>query len=221
MPKKAKYKPIAKSSKNTAGKPSAAKKEALDRAKAKKSGAKPKLAKVKKPTNFSVRLSALNPKTPKQLPETYFTLKGMTLRGLLRGTPRLFINNSVDVVVDKLSVTKTKAGMPAISAVVHTSDPFRPRKMKRPHQVYIIGLDKDKNGNPDTTIAVNKHKRVLVSCDCENYVLGGAEYANAAHGAARIIYGNGAPPVMTNPGIHPFLCKHLVCVAQAIIRKDK
>jgi len=162
MPKKKKYVPIAKSKSNTSGKPSAAKKEAMDRAKGKKMKPKP----PKKQNDYNVKLSSLNPKTPKQLPETYHTLKGMTLRQLLRGTPKLFINNAADVIVTKVAKTKTKSGMPAMSCIAYTSDPYRPHKLRRDHKLHIIGLDKTKTNTPDLITPVNKHKKVLVSCDC-------------------------------------------------------
>lgn len=215
MPPK-KYKPLKKSKSNTSGKPSAAKQEAMDR----NSKKKRKKTKIAKPKNYSVKLSALNPQSPKQLPETPLSKKGMTMRQLLKSTPRLFINNSQDVIIQEFKQTKTKSGMPAISAKVFTSDPFRPMKLKRVHQVHIIGLDKDAEGNPDLKTPINRHKKILVSCPCENFVLSGGEYACAARGCARIVYGNGNPPVVTNPHLIPFACKHIVNVSHEMIRRD-
>jgi hypothetical protein len=221
--------PIKKSRSNTSGRPSAAKREADKRtkkAKAAKSTRKkttkakpPKAAKLpKKP--YSFRLSAMNPKTPKQLPETAQTKKGLTLKGLLRGTPKLMLNNSSEVVLEKIKKTKTRSGMPAIQATTYSNDPFRPGKVKREHATYIIGAETLKDNSYNEAKPIHRHKKVLVSCDCESYVLGGAEYANAVHGAGRLIYGNGAPPVMTNPSLAPFLCKHLVELARVTIKKD-
>lgn len=220
MPKKAKYKPLAKSKNNTSGKPSEAKREAELRAKAKKKG-KPLPAKVKKISpGYKMTLSGLNPNKARQLPETPLSARGLTLRKLLRNTPRLFLHNSQDVHMESFKETRTRSGMPAISAVAFTADPFRPNKTKRPHKVFVLGLDKLPSNDPDTTTPINRHKKVIVSCDCEAFVYGGAEYANAAHGAARIVYGNGKPPIMTNPKLAYFLCKHLVAVAQIMIKRD-
>lgn len=213
--KKPKYKPLAKSKTNTSGKPSAAKKEAMDRKKGKK--VRPKIV---QPKQYSIKLSSLNPQAPRQLPDTPLSLKGLTLRKLLRNTPKLFVRNADNVVIQEFKRTKTKSGMPAISALVFSTDPFRPDKLKRLHRVHIIGADKLPDGSPDKKTPINRHKKVIVSCPCENYVLGGAEYANAAHGAARIVYGNGNPPVVTNPGLAYFLCKHLVAVSHVIIKRD-
>ena len=52
----------------------------------------------------------------------------------------------------------------------------------------------------------------VISHNCENWVFMW-EYADAEHGAARIIYGNGEPPGFTNPGHAPGLCKHLLALA--------
>lgn len=222
--RRSKYKPIPVSKGNTSRKPSKAKAEAEKRKKAKpkptmpKKASKPKKAtRAKKP--YSFRLSALNPRTPKQLPETELTKKGMTLRKLIRGTPRLMVNNSIDVEMVEFKRTKTKSGMPAIKAVAITNDPWRPNKVIRKHNTFIIGAELDKENNP-VKKPINRHKKVIVSCSCENYVFTW-EYANAVHGASRIVYGNGEPPVVTNPGLAPGMCKHLVAASLKIIKADK
>lgn len=222
---KKKYKPIPVSKLNTSRKPSKAKKESLDREKRKdKAGRvtkakKPKNAKITGARPYSFKLSALNPQTPKQLPETELSRKGLTLRKLLRGTPRLMMNNSIDVELVEFKRVKTKSGMPAIKAVVVTNDPFRPGKVRRVHNTFIIGADKAADNSPDLKTPINKHKKVIVSCACESYVFT-FEYANAAYGASRIVYGNGEPPVVTNPNLAFGLCKHLVAVATRAIKQD-
>lgn len=218
-----KIKTVKKSSKNTSNRKSAAKKEAEKRVTAKKKNPSKKATgarRQKKAVTYNVKLNALNPNKQKQLPETPLSKKGLSLRTLFRGTPKLFLHNAQDVVIKKVDVSKTKSGMPAVTAIAYTSDPYRPMKTRRYHKVHIIGLDKNKENLPDTKTPISKHKRVLVSCDCEAYVFGGAEYANAAHGAARIVYGNGNPPVVTNPMMVPFLCKHLVAVATAMFQAN-
>lgn len=222
--RRSKHKPLPVSKKNTARKKSKAKVEAEKARKKKprssmgKKARKPKKAVFsKKP--YSYRLSALNPQTPKQLPETPLSRKGMTLRKLLRGTPRLMVNNSRDVETLELKETRTKSGMPAIKAITVTNDPWRPNKVMRKHKTFIIGAEQDDENNPSKK-PVNKHRKVIVSCDCESYVFT-FEYANAAHGASRIVYGNGEPPIVTNPDLAPGMCKHLVAVATSIIKSGK
>jgi hypothetical protein len=218
-----KIKPLKKSKKNTSNRKSAAKREAEARAK-KAKASKSKTTKVttkkRKTVTYNIKLSGLNPAKPKQLPDTPLSRRGLSLKKLLRGTPKLFIHNSNDVIITKLNNSKTKSGMPAVSAVAYTSDPHRPMKTRRYHNLHIIGLDKNKDGDPDTKKPITKHDKVLVSCGCESYVFGGAEYANAAHGAARIVYGNGNPPVVTNPMLVPFLCKHAVALATAMFKSN-
>lgn len=224
MKKKA-YKPLAVSRKNTARRPSAAKAAAEKRKKPKtsdmtraKTARKPKKAKIKRP-NYSYRLSALNPREPRQLPETELSKKGLTLRKLLRGTPRLMINNSIDVVLIERKITKTRSGMPAFKGVAITQDPYRPNKVVRKHNTFIIGAELDKENNP-VKKPINKHKKIIVSCSCENFVFT-FEYANAAHGASRLVYSNGEPPIVTNPGLAPGLCKHLVAAARLLIKGNR
>jgi len=159
------YKPIGKSRSNTSGRPGKAKKEAEKRKKAKtsKKTTPRKVFSTKKP--FSYRLSALNPRAPKQLPETEITKKGMPLRKLLRGTPRLMMNNSLDVEILELKRTKTRSGLPAIKAITVTNDPYRPTKVIRKHKTFIIGAELDAELNPADK-PVNKQKKVICSCDC-------------------------------------------------------
>lgn len=222
---------IKKSKKNTANKPSAAKKQGMEREANRKKiktvkkvnpKTKPKAGKhvSAKPTftPYNIVLKELEPKKPKQLPDTPLSRKGMTLRKLYRVTPRLFIENAKEVLVKSIKKRKTKSGMPVVTATAYTSDPFRPLRMRREHVVHVIGLDKTDKFDADISTPITEHKKVLVSCSCESYVYGGGEYANAAHGASRILYGNGKPPVVTNPKMSPFLCKHLVNVVEIMFK---
>lgn len=212
--------PLSKS--NKSGKPSKAKRESekTKKKKKKKQPSKPRSQRVvKKKKPYSYRLNAFDPKQPNQLPETDLTKKGYTLRKLIRSTPRLMINNAGNVVLKKVKKVKTRSGMPAVRAETYSTDPFRPDKVLRLHTTIIIGLDTNKDDNPDVKKPVNAHKKVLVSCDCESFVYT-FEYANAAHGASRIIYSNGNPPVVTNPGLEPGLCKHLVRLSNSIIKSN-
>ena len=170
MKKKRKgYKPLPVSKKNSSGKPSKAKREAEKRKKKPKNSMNKKASKPKKIFStkkpYSYRLSALNPQTPKQLPETEISKKGMTLRKLLRSTPRLMMNNSVDVETLEFKRTKTRSGLPAIKAITITNDPFRRDKVIRKHKTFIIGAELDEENNPADK-PLNRHKKVICSCDC-------------------------------------------------------
>lgn len=163
--------------------------------------------------NRAVRVMPLKAATHliTQLPDTDLSRKGLSLKKLLRTTPKLYHYNAEDVIIQKLDKKKTKSGLPAIQAKAYSVDPYRPNKTKRVHDLYIIGIDIQ--GKP-----VSGQKRVLVSCSCENYVFAW-EYANAKHGASKLIYGNGDAPDFTNPAQAPGLCKHLTALAKEIIKK--
>lgn len=144
-----------------------------------------------------------------QLPVTDLTIKGMSLKALLRKTPKLMKYNAHYVVVKKLSKKKTKTGLPAIQGQCFSEDGIGANRTI--YDLYVIGLDsKDK--------PVSQQKRVLVSCNCQNYTYTW-EYANAYHGCSKIIYGNGEAPNFTNPGYLPGMCKHLVSFTDEIIKK--
>jgi hypothetical protein len=147
----------------------------------------------------------------KQLPETSLMRKGLSLKQLLRTTPKLMKNNSMDVVVSKLVRKKTKSGLPAVEAVTYTADPYRPNKSRRDHKAYIIGIDSQDQ-------PITKQRRVMISCSCENYIFTW-EYANALHGASKLVYGNGDPATFTNPDNLPGMCKHLVAITKEITDK--
>lgn len=148
---------------------------------------------------------------PVSLPKTDLSERGMTLRQLLKNTPKFMKYNAEECVFKKWKKTTSKAGgRPAVvSKVVHNSQ-FKVDR-ERPHEVTMIGL------NPDLKISDRKQK-VMVSCECENYMFMW-EYANAKHGAAKLIYGNGEPPSFTNPGEVAGLCKHATAVANRVIQE--
>lgn len=177
-----------------------------------RSPSKPRTSSPKRPTR-SFRVVPLKANIVEQLPETPLSKKGLTLRQLLRNTARFRKETGKEeVVIQKLKKQKTKSGLPAISAVATHPEAYMPGKTVKKRDVYIIGLD-------DQNKPVNRQRRVMVSCNCEDFVFHGGEYACALHGAAKIIYGNGEPPTFTNPGNVPFLCKHLSGLAYEIINK--
>lgn len=158
----------------------------------------------------AVLIVPFKPQIVAQPPKTPLSEKGLSLNGLIKSTPRLMKENGTECYVNSVRRGKTPKGLPYISANVRHKDPMRPNKTVRIHKPMIVGLD-------DPFKPISKQKRVLVSCPCENFVFMW-EYADAEHGAARIIYGNGEPPSFTNPGHAPGLCKHLIALATQIKR---
>lgn len=175
-----------------------------------KADAKPKRI---EPKDRAVRIIPIkqNAGIVKQLPDTPLSRKGLSLKSLVRSTPKLFKYNAKEVVISKLARKKTKSGLPAIEAIAFTADSWRPNKTRREHKLYIIGLDSQKD-------PITKQRRVLCSCGCENFCFVW-EYANAIHGASKLVYSNGEPPMFTNSSLLPGLCKHLVALAEELTKK--
>ena len=53
--------------------------------------------------------------------------------------------------------------------------------------------------------------RVRLSCSCDDFMYRW-EYALFIRDGAQILYGNGEPPVDTNPRMKPGCCKHLIAL---------
>lgn len=134
--------------------------------------------------------------------------KGLSLRQLINATPALMRNNAKFTGVKSLKHARTRNGMPAIRAKVWS------QYGKSGKQVYSCDII----GKEDVDLPVYKQKRVLVMCSCENYCYWW-EVANTHWGAGKIKYSNGESPDVTNPGLHPGLCKHLVCLAKEVLTK--
>lgn len=165
----------------------------------------------KKPATGSkgrtVKLMPLRENVVPQPPETSLTRVGMSISKLLRNTPALMHANAEEVQVLSYKKLKTKSGLPAIKAIVIHKDPWRPDRIKKKREVYLIGLSSQKT-------PISRQKKVMVSCNCENWTFTW-EYACAVHGCAKVLYGNGEPPIYTNPGLVPGLCKHITAIAMA------
>lgn len=60
-------------------------------------------------------------------------------------------------------------------------------------------------------LEVHGSGRVRLSCSCDDFMYRW-EYALYIRDGAQILYGNGEPPVDTNPRMKPGCCKHLVAL---------
>jgi hypothetical protein len=133
----------------------------------------------------------------------------MKLTKLIRLTPRKIAANAEDCKIYKAKVgTSKKTGATRVRALVYRIQDSGKKSPK--HKVEISGKAPGKLATVD----------VLVQCDCGLQVYHGAEWVLAQKGAARIIYGNGDPPDQTNPAYRPYICHHLIKLANSIIRKD-
>ncbi len=169
---------------------------------------KTKSRRMTKTEKIAIAQRPFVPKIVPQPPSSQLSDKGLSVKKLMQSTPRLMRENSYDCYAKTLKRGKTRKGLPVCTARVQHKDPERPNKIVRFHECMFVGLD-------DPFKPIHKQKRVMVSCSCENFVYVW-EYANALHGASRIVYGNGEPPAYTNPSNQPGLCKHTYKLAQIL-----
>lgn len=89
------------------------------------------------------------------------------------------------------------------------------------HKPYIIPIapKTDKSGKVFTKDP-KPNSSVLVWCDCKHFLFN-LEVALNKEDASRIINSNGAEPVVMNPGMKTFLCKHLTAAYQDYINRIK
>lgn len=211
------YKALKKSRKNTSGRKSDAKRESEKRkmrmAKGKATVVSNKKGKERLAKGVPYKIKRMEAMDVRQLPETPHTKRGMSLRQLIRCTPKLFLYNATEVRARLVETKKTATGRPVVYGQMVTDDPWRRDKIRRIHETYIIGM------GDDDKLPVHKHKKVLIQCSCENFVYV-FEYANASVGASRLIYSNGEYPHMTNPQLAPGCCKHVIALAKIAIEKN-
>ncbi len=137
----------------------------------------------------------------------------LTLEKILRRTPQKWLQNSEDCRVYKFKkIIDTEDKNPVVLAIVYSlydsagnrkSDPIQ-------HKCYIKGL----NGKKTAIISSN----VEMSCDCAAFMYW-SEVALNRKDAAPIIFSNGEDPLVRNPKLTPFPCKHLVRLTLLILNK--
>lgn len=116
--------------------------------------------------------------------------KGLSIKELLNGTP---IGRRLDAALVHIAKfakgISAKSGFPGVSAKTGAGSVM--------YDTQIIGTV---HGVP-----LMKQQAVRVSCSCPDYMYN-FEYANAHHNAGIVRYGNGDPPLNTNPSLTPGLC---------------
>lgn len=150
--------------------------------------------------------------TPKQVEKAHKTpadprikdkLSGLSLKQLIRATPPYIRSNSDEVVIKALKAATTKGGLPGIRTKTMTIG-----GSKQVYDTTVIGKEKG--------ISVHAQKHVLVSCSCP-WFWSHCEMALVHWGSAVVKYSNGEAPVVTNPSLHPLLCKHLFKLATTVL----
>lgn len=142
---------------------------------------------------------------PNPVKQEKFKLDGLSLKQLLRATPPYIKNNAQEVVIKKLDHAVSKGGFPGIKAKALSVGNLGKRHI---YNLTVVGKEKDKD--------LSKQKHVVVSCQCDFFKYY-SETALHHWGSAQIKYSNGEHPGLTNPGLQPLLCKHLVVLARTII----
>ena len=138
--------------------------------------------------------------------------KGMTISDLLLSTQQVNMLRDSSPIINARDITiityrgydKTAKGYPAVSAVVNSNETSSKRPAEQ-HNCYIIGLDRTKYAEYGNKVQPISMQKVVVICNCADYCFTW-EYANTIHGCGRILYSNGEPPVVRNPGLYPALC---------------
>lgn len=133
---------------------------------------------------------------------------GISIRKILRSTSHDVIAFAREIVIEKVQRLKTPKGLPAVRVQCWHRDPLRPAAQKRLHEVTVFGRE-------DQSKPISRQNQVFCSCDCEDWVYRW-EYAVARQGGTKIMYGNGEPPLMTNPTYSPGCCKHIAAVFEMI-----
>lgn len=127
--------------------------------------------------------------------------RGLTIRTILKNTPRYIFNTSEHVKVKQLQLTKDGSQARSITLTEVLGE--RPRK----HIQEIILVSGDSFKQP--------RARIALSCDCE-FFLYTCEVALYRYGAASIKYSNGEFPYSTNPRGIPCCCKHGIILFRAL-----
>jgi hypothetical protein len=172
----------------------------------------PKPKRMQKDRKLTIKLKPFVPHEVVQPPQTQTMLRGLSLKELIKASdPARQERANYVVHIETIKRLRTGKGLPAVEATAWYEDLLRPNSQEAHtrYTVQIVGLD-------DQTKPIYRQNRVLVSCACKDWVFRW-EYANAIHGATRIIYGNGQPAVMHNPNNIPGLCKHSLAVAEHVL----
>ncbi len=125
----------------------------------------------------------------------------LTLRQLFKRTTEDRKQRAMYVKVLQMKTGHTKEGLGFVAAKTRST--------------HIVNGDGKLVRNPKPTtyvsmiIFIDRKLNCHVSCSCDDNLYRW-EYANAGKNAAEIEYSNGEPPIYTNPGYKPGLCKHLV-----------
>lgn len=139
--------------------------------------------------------------------------QGLTAKTILAKTTARTKGAARYVVLDLVEPKLLRGGFAALRCRVHsTADPDGVPKKEKPKKYAATVISQE----PDKRLHL---ARLKVSCSCEAHVFYGGEYALWKAGAADLKYGNGEPPVVRNPQLIPWACKHMTKILAQILAK--
>jgi len=123
--------------------------------------------------------------------------KGLTAVQLIKKVAKTQLANSSYVQIKSVQKHKTK---PLIKFTTITREPGQQPRM---HTQRIYASD------PNYVGPLYLCPSIRIACDCGNNLFQW-EVANVYRGVSDVIYSNGDFPIVTNPGLRPGCCKHIL-----------
>lgn len=137
-----------------------------------------------------------------------------TLEQLMSNTPSDAVKRSKETNARILSVKPSKKkGVDTLVFVVRCKANTETTFYDVVIELYPTEVHKDVFSRPSFK------NPAWVQCSCP-FFLFNCEYALAKIGSSEIKYSNGKPPVVTNPKMVPFLCKHLYKAAPEVVKQS-
>jgi hypothetical protein len=134
----------------------------------------------------------------------------MKLNQIVAKTDRMRKLNATLVKVVGYKAGRNRAGLAVAVAKTYTPKEYNSHLK--------VVKSRDQNKYVSSVTFIDSKLNVKVSCSCPDFMFR-HEFSLHHYGAADIIYGNGEPPVITNPGMRPSCCKHILALRALIKAK--
>lgn len=138
----------------------------------------------------------------------------LTIRQILAKTPSTIKVNAADVIIRTAKISRKKLKNPVFTCKAYSKYDAKGKYKGTNYQIYDVVVEGLMG--PGTSVV---SKYVKVSCSCD-YFWSHCEVALNAKDAADIKYSNGDKPVVTNPSMIPYVCKHLVAALEKIQQRQ-
>lgn len=130
----------------------------------------------------------------------------LTIKQILKATPKPIHNVASYVRASNVKLSKKIPRLTATTMSTHDNN-GEPKRSPQRYETIVTGL------MGTGTLLTSKY--VKVSCTCD-FFWAHSEVALHKQGAADIHFSNGKDPVVRNPKMIPYVCKHLVKVLKLI-----